>query len=152
MKRKNKNPDIVWNEELGVASCYLTDKYENTFVGTAVCHPDEADFKSEKIGCEIACARAEIDYLRYVKNYEIAKEIKTLKHFLSTIEQSKKYNPDLYENKMLRKAIENKELEYESVKEMINQKENSLNDYLKTKAVLHEKLRKMRAAKEDKID
>ena len=88
----------------------------------------------------------------YVKNYEIAKEIKTLKHFLSTIEQSKKYNPDLYENKMLRKAIENKELEYESVKEMINQKEKSLNDYLKTKAVLHEKLRKMRAAKEGKID
>lgn len=144
MKRKNKKPNTIWNEELGVASCYLVDKYENTFIGTAVCHSEDKDFKSEKIGCEIACIRAEINYLKYIKNYEIAKEIKTLKHFLSTIEQSKKYNPDLYENKMLRKAIENKELEYEALKEMIQKKENELSEYLKNKAILHEKLRKMR--------
>ena len=36
-----------WDEELGLASCIITDK-ENTFYGQAHCHDDDLDMMNEK--------------------------------------------------------------------------------------------------------
>ena len=50
-------PIFSWNEETGTASCILGSN-EKIYTGFAQCHPDDADMKGEKTGCEIAFRRA----------------------------------------------------------------------------------------------
>lgn len=55
-------PIYKFHEDTGIASCML--KINNkSYYGTAICHSDDRDFMSEKVGFTIAEARARIEYL-----------------------------------------------------------------------------------------
>lgn len=97
-----KKNDVIysWDEEAGVASCILND---GRFIctGIAICDAEDFDMKSEKTGCQIAFFRAEIDYYKHLRDYEIKPVLDALKHLQSTIILSKNYNKDGYVEKRI---------------------------------------------------
>lgn len=135
-------PIFSWDEATGFASCILTDG-ENTYYGHAQCAPDDLEFCSQKIGCEIAFYRARI---AMYKNYRDTLRIKlnTLRNFYYTINQSQQFQPKGYETRMLNRQIRLIEDDIKTVKALLENEKNNLNDYLKIKAKLHEQLRRMR--------
>ena len=81
-------------------------KYNNQeFEGKAVCHPEDRDFESARVGLTIAEARANIKVLRYIRECELKPQLKILNHLYANIKTSKYYNPTSYEAKMLRNQI-----------------------------------------------
>lgn len=70
--------------------------------------------------------------------------------FQSIISQSKKYNPDDYTSKMLKKQIQNKKEELKLTKELIEEERQYLIAYLSDKAKFYEKIRANRKGKNDK--
>ena len=101
---------------------------------------------SQKVGGYIAEARAVIAYYKYTRD-TVAAELQALKHFHSVISQSKRYKKGSYENVMLLRQIENKELELEAIKEMLQTAKENLNEYLKQKEEFRNKLRTLRKDK-----
>ena len=94
-------PQIEWEEDIGLASCTLTDTYDRKYTGTSICHPDDLDMMNEKTGCEIAHRRAEIMMLKgYVKN-ELKPRLRALKQLYYSMNRSQYFNEKSYENKML---------------------------------------------------
>lgn len=94
-------PQIEWEENIGLASCTLTDTYDRKYIGTSICHPDDLDMMNEKTGCEIAHRRAEIMMLKgYVKN-ELKPRLRALKQLYYSMNRSQYFNEKSYENKML---------------------------------------------------
>lgn len=141
-------PEFYWQPESGVATCILRENKTNKlFIGEAFCHEEDREFMSEKTGCTIAERRAELSYLRHIRDNVLIPEIKALKHFYSIINQSKKSNPNGYEQKMLKRQIENKEMELGAVREMIKSANKGLIEYLEAKEQLRTSLKKMRGQK-----
>ena len=121
-------PILSWDAETGVASCILTDG-EKYFVGTAVCHEDDADMCSEKTGTEIAIRRANIKALRVYRD-ELKIKLKALNQLYFSINKSKKFNEKSYENRMLQRQIRLIKNDLESIKETIASEEQSLRKYI----------------------
>ena len=60
--------DYKFEYDDGVCCCYL--KYENiTFYGESKCHPEDEDMKSERTGCFIAECRANLQLMRWRRDY-----------------------------------------------------------------------------------
>ena len=55
-------PVFNYIKSSGTTTCTISDG-QNTFIGTAKCHPDDRDCMSEYTGCEIAEKRAKIKIL-----------------------------------------------------------------------------------------
>jgi hypothetical protein len=47
---KKLEPYFIWDEETGTAGCIITDKYNNNFYGTAICHEDDKDMCNKYTG------------------------------------------------------------------------------------------------------
>ena len=99
-------PKFIYDNETNEALCVITDR-DNIFVGTAICHPDDLDFASEKVGMKIAHLRASIKCLQHYKNNEIKPKIAALRQLYYSINKSKKFNEKSYENYMLQRQIRN---------------------------------------------
>lgn len=140
-----KEPTFLWDEETGVAICVLTDG-KKEFTGMAMCDEADREFQSEKTGCQIALYRAELAYLKHVRDNEIKPAIKTLKHLYYTMKQSTHFNENSYENKMVWKSIYRQQFDLDVINKMIVEKRKNLRDYLDEKEKFYKKIRFFREA------
>jgi predicted nucleic acid-binding Zn-ribbon protein len=111
------------------------------FVGEAVCHPDDIDFESERVGLTIAEARANIKVLRHMRDCEVKPQLKILNHLLSNMKTSKSYNPISYEAKMLRSQIRTIEKELATISNAIADEQKFIKDYIDGKDKMYKRLR-----------
>ena len=134
------NSDIKFIYSDGNSMCVI--KYKGlTFTGTAVCHEDDRDFMSERVGMSIAECRANIELLRFIRDHEIKPQLKILNHLLSNMRNSKHYNPISYEAKMLRSQIRVIEKELAATNNSIADEQKFLKDYIDGKDKLFKRLR-----------
>ena len=146
---RHKVVTFDYDDQRGIATCYI--QYgEFAVVEQATCHPDDADFMSERTGCFIAECRANIRLLRIRRDVEVKPILKSLKHMLSCMERSSHYNPHSYEAKILRRQIRQNERAYAELNADIKAEREYLSDYLKNKDIMYQKMRKM--ASKDKND
>ena len=141
-------PKVEWHEEIGTAVCSITDVYNRTHIGTAVCHPEDFDFMSEKTGCEIANRRAEIKALKSHIQNELKPRLRALKQLYYSMNKSKYFNENSYENKILQSQIHLIINELDTTKEIIAELEYDLIEYINKKDEFYRRLRKMRQQKE----
>lgn len=117
-------------------------KYNNQeFEGKAVCHPEDRDFESARVGLTIAEARANIKVLRYIRECELKPQLKVLNHLLSNMKTSKYYNPISYEATMLRSQIRAIEKELAAINNEIADEQKFIKDYVSGKDKLYKRLR-----------
>ena len=130
-----------WNNDLGIAQCIIEDTSTNGVTlrgyGKATCHDDDEQWKSELTGKYIAMTRAQIDILRKKRDYEIIPSIMALEHVLSTMEQSKKYNPKSYEAIRIKKELKHYQEDLHMVQTIIVDEQENLRLYLAGKDQLH---------------
>lgn len=135
-------PTFKWDEETGVATCILTDG-QHYFTGIACCHDDDEDMCSQKVGEEIACRRARIDYLKFYRD-TLKSELRGLRQFYYAISQSNKFNKESYEVKMLFRHINRLEFDLNYAREIIEEERKSLNQYINNKEKFYQKIRQVR--------
>ena len=140
---KKIKPIFNYDKETGCSTCVIETKY-GKFSGTACCHPDDMDMASEKVGCEIAYSRAAIDSLKYERDNIIKPSLKALKQLYYSMRHSKKFNPKSYENKMLKRQIENWEMDLNNINTMIKSEKDWVRDYINTKEILYTNIRNNR--------
>lgn len=129
-----------WNDELGMAQCVVTDISNGVILtgyGKAICHDDDIKWKSQVTGEYIALTRANIDILRKKRDYELKPSIMAIEHIISTMINSKKYNPDSYEAKRIKKELKNLKEDLSIINTIICDEQASLKTYLDTKEELH---------------
>ncbi len=136
-------PMFKWDSESGTATCVLTDG-NNIFIGIATCSPDDMDMISEKTGCQIALYRAEIDYLKHLRDNELKPKLAALKQLYYSINQSKQFNDKGYETKMLRRQIYLTDSDLTLIKQEILKIKQELKHYLKEKSDFYNKVREKR--------
>ena len=146
---KQITPIYEWDPETGVATCIIING-NRTHIGIAQCRPEDRDMMGEKTGCTIAEMRAEIDYLKSVRDDDIKPTLQAYKTLYYSINQSKRFNPDSYETHMLMKEIAHYTADLELINGMIDNARNDLATYIDQKAKTWEKIRKNR--QKDKID
>ena len=139
----NNAPTFYWDEETGMASCVMSDGHK-TYIGTARCHEEDADMKSEKTGCEIALYRAKIKVLKEYRD-ELKIALQALKQLYYSMAHSTHFNEKSYENKMLQRHIKRTTFDLATAKEMIATEEQSLKTYLTEKDKFYAKIRNIRA-------
>ena len=77
--------------------------YKNkVFTGEAHCHPEDADFESERVGLYIAEVRTDINILTYIRDCELKPAYNALNHIQHSFKRSSHYNPNSYEAKHIR--------------------------------------------------
>jgi hypothetical protein len=94
-----------WQPEYGLATCTLTTKKGKVIEGNALCHPDDSIVQSEYVGCDLAELRALGNYLVEVRDNELKPGLAALKQYYYSINQSKRFNPNSYEARMLKRQI-----------------------------------------------
>ena len=136
--------DIIYSyNDSGYTPCDIVYK-NKTFTGHAYCLGVDKDFQSERVGCEIALRRAEIDMLKQIK-YEQKLIYDTINHVYSTMNHSSKYNPDSYEAKSIQRELANALLDYVSFSEILKERKQALRTYIENKEGFYKKLRVKRA-------
>ena len=135
-------PIFTWDEDKLMASCIITDRNQ-TFIGIAQCHPDDEDMSSEKTGCEIAFRRAKINALRSFRD-ELVTTLKAYNQLYYSMNQSKQFNSNSYENRMLQRKIRMTNFDLTTTKEILASEEQSLRAYIKSKDVFYTQTRKRR--------
>lgn len=132
-----------WNPDEGVSICTIRDK-EKVFYGMAYCRNEDRDMMSEKTGMTIALMRAQIDQLVDKRDNELKPALKALQKYLNVINQSKRYNPDSYEVRMLQRQIDQYKEQVDIVQDLIRTTKGALKIYMKDKAEFYAKVRKNR--------
>lgn len=145
-------PSVIWDAENNIATCTLIDDQGRKFVGTAKCHPDDLDFSNELTGGVIASHRAMIKYLRSIKRDILQPELRALKQLYYSMNQSKKFNPNSYENKMLQRQIHIKEEDLATIEEELVSLQQKLKLFIATKDATYKKLRQNRAIKKTQAE
>lgn len=136
----SKNYEVQYSYDHG-DSLFVIYYNGESFVGTAHCHDEDKDMESERTGLTIAEARAYIKMLKAKKKYEIQPKIDVLRHLLKNIQSSKRHDPEAYESCMLRSQLAHWENKLEEINTDIADEERSLQDYIKQKDKLYQKLR-----------
>lgn len=135
---------FLWDKEQGIASCIIY--YKNMqFKGTAICHPEDKDFESEKTGCNIAEMRAEIKYLQHIKNNELRPAYEALNHLLCCMRTNKNYNPKSYEASMVRRQLRLKQQELATAQQELTVLQQDLKAYIDAKDIFYRRIRKAKA-------
>lgn len=124
-----------------LAICYLYDQ-NLVFTGEATCHEDDKDMASERTGCFIAECRAVIKRLQHIKNNELIPQIKALEHTLNILKQSTKCNPKSHEMRIIRRQLGIKKTDLDIIKNQIKLEKQYLNDYIKNKEIVYNRIRK----------
>ena len=120
--------------------CDLT--YNNlTFTGIAQCHPDDEDMMSERTGYFIAETRANIQKLRWCRDYEIMPMLKHYRHFYDCLSHSSKFNSDSYETKMIIKELKKLEYELKTIRADIQSEREYLKEYIAMKEKMAKRIR-----------
>jgi hypothetical protein len=111
------------------------------FVGEAICHPDDKDFESERVGLTIAETRANIKVLQFIRKFEIKPQLKILNHLYANMKTSTHFTPDSYEAKMLRSQIHAIEKELAILNNDIIYEKKFIKDYTEGKDKMYQRLR-----------
>lgn len=139
-------PEYSWLEEEGIAFCDI--EYKGlTFCGTARCHPEDKDMQSTLTGKTIAEFRATIQYLRFIRDFELRPQLKSLKQLYYSMNYSKYFDPHSYEAKMLYRQINLIQDDIKAIKEEIERIKQELKSYIERKEVDHAKIRALKAKK-----
>ena len=137
---KRRRPEFHWDAETNTATCILTDAYDNTYIGIAVCHPEDEDMTSEKTGCEIAFRRASIKVLQASRT-QIKHELGALKQLYYSMNRSKQFQKKSYETRMLYRQIKIKEADLGTVREMLHAAQADLREFIDEKEKLYKRIR-----------
>lgn len=132
-----------WEEELGLA---IVTIHENgmTFVGTAKCHEQDQDMKSEKVGTFIALNRAQIKHLTYIINKELKPQLKAIETMYNEMAQCKNFNPKSFEARRMRKKMYEIKDDIAELNEFKQFKITETAEYIKVKEDFYQKARKHR--------
>ena len=141
-----KEPFHQYDPETHEAICILTYG-DFKFVGTAICHPEDYDMESEKTGQTIAYLRAAIKYYQHLKNNEIYPKLAALKQYYYSINQSKQFDKNSYEVRMLQRQIRNYEDDLVVVRCSLAQLQKNLREFIKIKEDMYSKVRTNRKEK-----
>ena len=140
---KNHGPLFKWDPETGIASCILIDG-DNIFIGSATCAPEDRDMMSEKTGYHIAQYRAQISYLKHVRDNILKPRLAALKQLYFSINKSKHFNDKSYETKMIRRQIYMTSSDLDLIKEDLADLKQELNAYLTEKGKFYKRIRENR--------
>ena len=130
----------------GYAECKAIYK-NKIFIGSAICHKDDEDFQSERVGLHLAEMRADLAILQYIRNVELKPAIETLLHIQSSFDRSKKYNPKSYESKFMRRQLHQLQNKLDAVNQEIANLKLQIKVYIKQKEKFYQKIRKDRQQK-----
>lgn len=145
-----QNENVRFNYENGITECYI--EYDNYIaLGIAKCHPDDADMQNENTGCEIALRRATIMLYRHYRDL-LKAQLQALNQLYYSMNKSKRFNPDSYENIMLQRQINIIKTDLDTIKEMIIETQKSLQEYIRLKNDFYIAIRKNRAKKSNKAN
>ena len=120
--------------------CYLTYK-GMIFYGEAKCHPDDYDMCSERTGYFIAETRANLQKLRWCRDYEVMPMVKHYRHFYDCLSHSSKFNKDSYEAHMILKELKKWEYELQEIRLIIKEERDYLRNYIAEKDHLYHRIR-----------
>lgn len=143
-------PIFNYNKHRGTTICTISDG-QNTFVGTAKCHPDDWDCVNEFTGCEIAERRCKIKILQHIKNNQIIPQIQAYEHLISTMISSKQLNPQSYEFKRIKAEYDNLLAQYTTIKEKIKNSQNELREYLANREKVNKFIRLKKSKEKEKL-
>ena len=132
-----------WNQETGQAVCTIIDKGK-IYQGFAWCREEDKDMLSCKVGLTIAEFRAHIAQSKGIRDNEIKPGLAALKQAKYAINQSKYFNENSYEYRMLEQQIKNYEQDLIFIKNTIALQRANLNRYMQDKANFYKKIRAMR--------
>ena len=132
-----------WDEETGTSVCTITDKGK-TYQGFAWCSENDHDMMSQKTGLTIAEFRAHIAQSKSIRDNEIKPGLAALKQAKFAMNQSKYFNDQSYEYRMLEQQIHNYEQDLIFIKNTIALQKANLNKYMQDKGEFYEKIRKNR--------
>ena len=133
-----------WFEETGQAVCTIIDKGK-IYQGFAWCKEEDRDMMSSKTGLTIAEYRAHIAQSKGIRDNEIKPGLAALKQAKYAINQSKHFNENSYEYRMLEQQIKNYEQDLIFIKNTIALQRANLNKYMQDKADFYNKIRKNRS-------
>ena len=142
-------PIFNYNEHRGTTTCTISDG-QNTFIGTARCHPNDRDCMSEYTGCEIAERRCKIKILQHIKNNQIIPQIQAYEHLISTMLNSSHLNPQSYEFKRIKAEYDNLLEEYTKIKNNIKYRQGKLKDYINDKDKMNKYIKLRQEKKNDR--
>lgn len=129
-----------------------TIRYNNFIArGTAKCHPDDEDMKNNHTGCEIAMRRASIQLYRYHRD-TLKAQLQALNQLYYSMNKSKNFNEQSYENKMLQRQINLIKTDLDTIKEMIVETQENLRIYIKQKDDFYTTIRANRAKRDKKAN
>ena len=129
--------------DAGHATC--TAFYKNRpFIGEANCHPDDADFESERVGLHIAEMRADILVLQYIRSAELKPAVETLSHIQDSFSRSSQYNAKSYEAKCIRRQLRRLQNELTAVNKELANLKLELTVYIRQKEKFYQSIRKAR--------
>lgn len=134
-------PKFSWHPDTGTAICVLTDDKNRTFVGEAMCHPNDEDMMSERTGCELAFRRAKLEYLRTVRDAELKPALAALEHLYACMVHSTHFEANSYEARTIRKHIHQTKFDLTTIKEMIASEYQGITDYIKGKDKVYKRIR-----------
>ena len=107
--------------------------------------------QNENTGCEIALRRATIMLYRHHRDL-LKAQLQALNQLYYSMNKSKRFNPDSYENIMLQRQINIIKTDLDTIKEMIIETQKSLQEYIRLKNDFYIAIRKNRAKKSNKAN
>lgn len=144
---KHNKPRFCWDPEAHIATC-IVNVNDKVFCGVATCHPEDLDFESEKVGCNIAYARAAISVLQDRVNNDLKPRLASLHQLYYAINRSKYYDAGSYPARMLMQHMEHLTDEITATKEQIKKVKADLRQYIADKEKLYDTMRTNRQKKE----
>jgi chromosome segregation ATPase len=135
-----KEPTFIYAD--GQTICIL----DSGISGIAECHPDDKDMMNARTGQEIAYRRAEINAYKKFKD-DIKIRLSALNQLYYSMNMSKHFNSNSYENKMLQRQIRLLNDDLATTNEMIATLQENLKVYLKEKDDFYKKIRANRERK-----
>lgn len=148
----SKHKEPYYYKEEHTYYCIIEDADENSFVGVAVCHEDDWDMESEKVGYFIAGTRAQIKLLQHFKKNVLKQELKALNNLYYSMNRSKYFNPKSYEAKRMFRHMNMLQDDIEYVDNTLKVVKEELRNYLVKKEEFRQDIRKLRAAQKAEKD
>jgi hypothetical protein len=132
--------EYQWSPDTGTAICTLSHNSHN-YVGTARCHSDDLDMKSERTGLFIAECRAYIKYYRAKRDNELKPQFNILQHTYFTLLGATGTNPQSKEMKVLRKQLQAARRKLDAIQYQLNAEKSQLKFYIDQKEKLYQRIR-----------
>lgn len=134
-----------YDKESGIS--YVTIQTElGNFSETALLHPEDADFSSSFLGCEIAEYRATINYFKKLL-YRLNIEIKTLENL--RIDFIRTYKEEYHECMLLEKRLKQKNKLKQEIKENIKSLKELIDNKINNRLII---AKRMQEKKEEKSE